>query len=144
MKSNMEAKVRRLLKSGNLRRTGTRTSVLSVLLGARKPVTAEQIASKFGGRGPNKVTIYRTLESLVEAGIVHRAFIDERTQYFETADRCGSKQCHPHFICKVCGKTECLVGQNAGTIKLPRGGFVVQRQQVRLEGLCPSCRQKQD
>ena len=135
----MKRKTQKILRSAKLRCTGPRKIILGALMDAGRPQTAEQIAAKLGPACPDKVTIYRTLESFVEAGFVHRAFINERSQHFEMADHCSSKQCHPHFVCNGCGKTQCLIGQRIVSVKAPRGGFVVQRQQVRLEGLCPSC-----
>ena len=109
MKSWPEQTATDLLKSANLRKTGSRLSILAVLLGARKPQTANQIAAMLGPVGPDKVTIYRTLESFVDAGLVHKAFLQERTWHFELASNCSESQCHPHFTCKSCGDTHCLM-----------------------------------
>jgi Fur family ferric uptake transcriptional regulator len=139
VKPKIEQKAKELLGSANLRRTGPRMTILAVLLGSRKPQTADQIAAKLGRPAPNRVTIYRTLEAFVEADLVHKAFLDERTWHFELADRCSSVQCHPHFICTKCGLTQCLVGLSVPVLEGLRKGFVTHRQQVRLEGLCPGC-----
>jgi Fur family ferric uptake transcriptional regulator len=139
VKSNIKGKVERLLKLARLRQTGARTAVLGALFNTVGPQTAEQIIAKLVGKSPNKVTIYRTLESFVKAGFVHRVFIGERTQYFEMADHCSGKQCHPHFTCRKCGATRCLVGVSTPLVKGLGKGFILQRQQIRLEGICPAC-----
>ena len=87
----------------------------------------------------NKVTIYRTLESLVKVGLVHRAFMQERAWHFELANHCSETQCHPHFTCSSCGTTHCLTGFSVPMARSPYKGFVIHHQQVRLEGLCPAC-----
>jgi Fur family ferric uptake transcriptional regulator len=87
----------------------------------------------------NKVTIYRTLESLVKVGLVHRAFMQERAWHFELADHCSETQCHPHFTCSSCGTTHCLTEFSVPMAPSSYKGFIIQHQQVRLEGLCPAC-----
>jgi Fur family ferric uptake transcriptional regulator len=139
MKSQVKERIDNLLVSAKLKRTGPRTAVLSVLLDADKPQTAYQIAAKLSGEAPNKVTIYRTLESFCRAGLVHKAFIHKRAVYFELASHCSEIHCHPHFTCKSCGVTNCLIGLSVPLVKGLKKGFVIHRQQVRLEGLCPQC-----
>ena len=139
MKPTTEQKIEQLLKSANLRRTKPRIAALSVLLSADKPINQQEIADKAGVVAPDKVTIYRILETFIEAGIVHKAFIKDRTQHYELAHNCTKTQCHPHFTCKNCGTTNCLIGFSVPTVEGLKKGFVIHRQQVRLEGLCPAC-----
>ena len=91
MKPDIEQKIKNLLSSANLRRTGPRAAVLSVLLGARKPQTAQQIAAKLSHTTPNKVTIYRILESFLSAGLVHKVFLQQRSWHFELSHNCTKK-----------------------------------------------------
>lgn len=139
MKSEIKQKIENLLSSINLRRTKARRAVLKVLLRADKPQTAYQIASELSTACPDKVTIYRTLESLLAAGIVHKAFLQERTWHFELADNCTEDQCHPHFTCINCGDTHCLTEVAVPMTKSPRKGFVIGHQRIQFEGLCPKC-----
>jgi len=139
MKIKGGQRIEQLLKSANLRRTKPRIAVMSILLAADKPVTQQEIAEKAGAGAPDKVTIYRTLETFVQAGIVHKAFLRERTRHYELAHNCTQHQCHPHFTCSNCGRTVCLTKSSLPMIKVSEKGFVVHRQQVRLEGLCPGC-----
>lgn len=135
-------KLQQFLKSFKMRRTDARITILDVLSGAGKPQSAEQIALKLGSKGPDKVTIYRTLESFVKAGFVHKAFLEAREWHFELADRCIAGRCHPHFVCNGCGQTRCLPETPNPVVKVKNKGFVVHRQQIKLEGLCPSCNVK--
>jgi len=139
MKSETRLRIKNLLRSVDLRRTGPRVTILSVLLRAGKPLTQDQIAAKLADAVPNKVTIYRTLERFCKAGLVHKAFMQKRAWHFELADRCTENQCHPHFTCKRCGVIRCLVGLSVSIVDGLKKGFVIHRQQVRLEGLCPRC-----
>jgi Fur family ferric uptake transcriptional regulator len=139
MKIEIKEKINKLLDSVKLKRTEPRRTILEALLRANKPQTADEIIIAIGDESPNKVTVYRTLESLVGAGLVHRAFIDERSQRYELADKCTEHQCHPHFVCTDCGQTHCMTQVTVPMATSPPAGFVIHRQQVRLEGLCPSC-----
>lgn len=139
MKPKTSKRVESLLRSADLRRTKPRAAIMSVLLQARKPLTQDQISSNLADTAPNKVTIYRTLERFCEAGLLHKAFMQKRAWHFELADRCTEKQCHPHFTCKKCGVTQCLTKLSLPLVKGLNNGFIIHRQQVRLEGLCPRC-----
>lgn len=139
MRASLDMRTRGMLKTAKLYCTDCRVAVLKVLIRARRPLTQEQIAQRLGKKQLDKVTIYRTLGSLFKIGAVHRAFTDERAQHFELADNCSESQCHPHFTCTSCGETHCLTEMLLPMAKSPHKGFVIQRQQVRLEGLCPEC-----
>jgi len=138
MKGRTRQKVQQMLKSARLRRTKARSDILAALLNADRPLTREQIAEAIGACSPNKVTIYRALEAFVAADIVHKAFVQDRTWYFELSHHCTADQCHPHFSCRSCGRTDCLPELS---IPMPRdsGGYIIQHQRVQLEGLCPEC-----
>ncbi len=108
MDENIAQRAGEFLSSAKLRRTSARMAVLTALLKTDRPLTREQISDMTGSHAPNKVTIYRTLESFVDADIVHKAFLQDRTWHFELAHNCSKHQCHPHFSCTGCGQTHCM------------------------------------
>lgn len=128
-----------MLKAAKLYCTAGRVAILKVLMKAGKPLSQDQIAQRSGKERFDKVTIYRTLESLLKVGLVHKVFINKRAWHFELAHNCTESQCHPHFTCTNCGDTHCLTGISLPMASSPHQGFVIRRQQVRLEGLCPEC-----
>lgn len=127
-----------MLRNKQLRVTTPRVAVLAALLEGGCPLTRQQIAERLGGAAPDKTTIYRTLMSLVETNLAHKAFVQQRQWHFEPAHHCSQHQCHPHFTCVRCHRTECLIGTETPLVKLPEG-FIMYRQQIRIEGLCPAC-----
>lgn len=137
--SENELKARGMLKAAKLYCTKSRVAILRVLAEAKGPSSQEEVAHRLGKNRFNKVTIYRVLESFCEAGLVHKVFMGERAWRFELANRCIGVRCHPHFTCKKCGETQCLTNLSFPVVKGLKKGFVVHRQQVRLEGLCPAC-----
>lgn len=138
-KSNLDIEARKTLKAAKLYCTEVRIATLRLLTKADKPLSQKQIARRLGKKSFDKVTIYRTLESLLNVGLVHKAFIEKRSWHYELANNCTASQCHPHFTCTRCGNTHCLMEISLPMAKSPYKGFVIQRQQVRLEGLCPAC-----
>ena len=143
MNADLNDKARWMLKTAELYCTEARIAILTTLFEARCPLRQNQIAGRLEQKAFNKVTIYRTLESLVEVGLVHRAFMHERAWHFELADHCTETQCHPHFTCLNCGQTHCLMGISVPMAESPYKGFVIRHQQVRFEGLCPACAEEE-
>ena len=85
------------------------------------------------------MTIYRTLESLVDAGLVHRAFMQEgpgTSNWPITVPTDNATRTSP---ARTAGRTHCLNDFSMPMAPRFYKGFVIQHQQVRLEGLCPAC-----
>ena len=139
MKADKDLEVRNLLTAAKLYCTESRKAILKVLFKAERPLSHEQIMQGLGKKHFNKVTIYRTLESLIKVGLLHKVFIDKRACHYELARNCTESQCHPHFTCTNCGSTHCLTKISLPMAKSPYRGYVIRRQQVRFEGLCPAC-----
>jgi len=131
--------LRRLLRSRGLRPTRGRLRLLSLLRAARRPLSHGEILRRMRGQAMDRVSVYRALQAFVRAGLLHRAYLDERTWTFETPDRCGPDRCHPHFTCRRCEKVTCLTQVHVPLVTgLPRG-WIAERQKVHIEGLCPAC-----
>lgn len=132
----------RILRSFGLRCTPGRQALLKILLLTDQALSQEQIAAhlKETDQSLNKVSIYRALESFVETGLVHRAFLQNRVWHYELSFRCSEKQCHPHFHCYICRCTFCMPQVSVPLASGLEEGFVLERQQVRLEGMCPNCK----
>jgi Fur family ferric uptake transcriptional regulator len=139
MDKNLKKEAKRLLKVGCLNRTKAQTLIMEQLLKANRPLSGEELAEQLGCNGPDKATIYRIIERFCSRNLVHKAYVKDRAAKYELAHNCTAKQCHPHFTCTNCGKTFCLKGRFVPLIKGLKEGFIVHRQQVRIEGLCSSC-----
>lgn len=139
VKVNKDLQIRDMLTSAKLYCTKGRLAILKVLFKADRPLSQDEIARRLGKKHFDKVTIYRTLESLLKVGLLHRAFIDKRACHYELAHNCTESQCHPHFTCTNCGSTHCLTKISLPMVKSPHKGYIIHRQQVRFEGLCPAC-----
>lgn len=119
--------------------TRTRVAVLEVLLEAEQSLTHDEIGAALDDRGikHDRVTLYRTLDWLVESGVAHRMAGDDRARRFGVATS-GPHE-HAHFHCDRCGKVVCLEGlQPAVAVNLP-GGYQLDRAELVLHGACPTC-----
>jgi len=134
----LDSQAKDMLKTAGLYCTKARVSVIRALLRANRPVTQDQVTQRLDETF-DRVTVYRTLDSLTKANLVHKVFLEERACHYELAHHCSKTQCHPHFTCASCGQTHCLTDLDIPLAHSPHNGFLIQRQQVRLEGLCPKC-----
>jgi Fur family ferric uptake transcriptional regulator len=106
------------------------------------PLSHSDLIEALDGEGYDRVTLYRNLNDLAEAGLVLRTDLGDRTWRFElkggdTAHPGG----HPHFTCSDCGTVSCLPDKSvriANTEQLPRA-VRARAVEVTLRGLCDRC-----
>lgn len=128
-----------ILKRAELKCTPGRVALLNLLLAAEDPLSQHEMAQQLENITLNGVSIYRSLDAFLKAGIVHRVDSGDRVWRFAVCGCGSSMHCHPHFICKQCGRVECL-----NDYKLPdpgelEPGYVVEEQEVYIRGRCNSC-----
>lgn len=130
------------LRSLGLRKTPVRVGVLEVLGKAGRPMSVPQLLGKL--RGVDSVTVYRTLNTFVEKGIVHRVRSEDRSWLYALGPaQKAHEHKHPHFVCERCGKVECLEGSIIPDDFIERLGvqkqYLVTYPEVVLHGTCPNC-----
>lgn len=128
-----------LLRHTASRVTPTRKGVLSILLAAEAALSHQEIEhlAAQAGYAFDRVTLYRTLDWLVEQGIAHKISSADRIWRFNA--KAGLPRQHAHFYCSQCGHIFCL-GQlpSLSLDGLPQG-YQVHRLEMNLHGLCPAC-----
>jgi len=131
-----------LLRRCGLKATRTRLAVLSVLHGAGQPQSTEAIHRAAVRLGPiDLVTVYRTLESFHQAGLVERVRAGVRTWRYHLSLE-PDHPSHPHFYCSGCGKLKCLPREVIRfDLERLKESFPAQvdHLQISLEGVCPDC-----
>ena len=140
VRPSLPSRVRESLKSAGLRCTPARDAVLSLLSQKGHPLAHSEIAKARGLATLDRVTLYRTLTALQEAGLVHRVQDLEGAWRFCAHARLG-KGCpggHAHFHCTRCGRMRCLTDQALPWISVSEGAEVTGKQLV-VYGLCPAC-----
>ncbi len=124
-----------------LRFTGTRRLVLELVWASHKPIGAYEILDKLNrqGRKAAPPTVYRALEFLIEAELVHR--LDSLNAFIGCPDP-GSSHAGQFLICRQCRSVAELDDDEISGLvgrKAAGHGFTAVRQMVEIEGLCPHC-----
>ncbi|KUO51730.1 MAG: hypothetical protein APF76_15200 [Desulfitibacter sp. BRH_c19] len=129
----------KILDGVGLKKTPGRIALMDILLEAKNPMTQQEIMKKLSKVKLNYVSIYRSLETFVQVGIIHRVESGDRIWRFALGSEKKQGHDHPHFTCRECGITECLDGIGI-PITIPlRKGYTVERKELYLKGLCPKC-----
>lgn len=91
----------------------------------------------------DRVTVYRTLQTFVEKGIIHQIpTTDNAVLYALCKDACAEGHHHDnhvHFICSNCEKTICLDDVTVPEVKLPKG-FIPLQSAMTVTGICDECK----
>jgi Fur family ferric uptake transcriptional regulator len=139
----MEDKLLSLLKKNNLSVTDGRKKILKLFLDSEGALAHADI-EKNTDEAFDRVTVYRTLQTFVEKGIIHHIpTMDNSILYALCKDDCEEGHHHDnhvHFICDVCNKTICLEDVTVPNVKLPKGFTPVHSEMV-VTGVCDDCKE---
>lgn len=137
----MKNETAEILKRSQLSITESRRRILE-LFQANNGALAHADIEKKTGEQFDRVTIYRTLQTFVEKGIVHTIPTpDNAVLYALCKDACSEGHHHDnhvHFICDLCGTTYCLDHITIPKVQLPTG-FLATRTDVVVSGRCDKC-----
>ncbi|MCC5995768.1 MAG: transcriptional repressor [Oceanicaulis sp.] len=125
----------RSCRSKGLALTPVRKRVLQLLLESQAPVKAyDLLAALKPGGGAQPPTVYRALDFLTRAGLVHR--IEALNAYTAClhADGHGSAEL---YICEDCGQVEERHRKISG--EAGPGGFLISRSVIEHYGRCSDC-----
>ena len=138
----MQEEIKEILKRNNLSVTGSREKILSLFLSQEGALAHGDIEKKAGEKF-DRVTVYRTLQTFVENGIIHAIpTADNSIRYALCKDDCSEGHHHDHhvhFVCTTCQNTYCLDDVVTPEIKLPKG-YSLSQIEVVVEGTCKNCR----
>jgi len=132
---------KQILISHGLRLTNSREEILNIFLGHKTALSQPEIEKEL--HSCDRVTIYRTLATYLEKGILHKVLDDVGAmKYALCAESCHSDHYHAHdhihFKCNVCGNTTCVEDIHVPTLQLPQG-FKMSEMNILIQGTCPSC-----
>lgn len=130
-----------ILKRNELSVTDSRKKILELFKGNNGALAHSDIEKKTGEKF-DRVTIYRTLQTFVEKGIIHTIpTADNSILYALCKDECSTGHHHDnhvHFICDHCNVTYCLDSVVTPQVKLPQG-FNPKIIDVVVTGVCKNC-----
>lgn len=131
-----------ILKKNGLSVTEGRKKILDLFLGSEGALAHADI-EKHTEQAFDRVTVYRTLQTFVDKGIIHQIpTTDNSILYALCKHNCEQGHHHDnhvHFICAKCGKTICLDDVTVPEVKLPKGFSPIQSAMV-VTGICNDCR----
>lgn len=134
-----------ILQENKLKRTNVRLSVLEIFLNHEEALSHQDIEHQFDQI--DRITLYRTLRTFEEKGIIHKALDgSEKQKYALCTEECSEhdhQDEHPHFYCFKCDRTLCLSEVNLPAIELPPG-YQLQQAHVVLQGICEECSREQN
>ena len=129
-----------ILKRNSLRATPVRKQLLQIFLDADAALSNQDIEAKMSEA--DRVTLYRTLKSFQEKGIIHRAYDNtDVAKYATCSDHCDSHAHHDehlHFHCSNCDNTFCVDEIPIPQLEMPTG-FTAHSTNIVVEGICGQC-----
>jgi Fur family zinc uptake transcriptional regulator len=131
-----------LCRERGLRFTTLRRRVLTLVWDSHKPIGAYEILDNLSeqGRKAAPPTVYRALDFLIEAGLVHR--LDSLNAYVGCPDPARSHT-GQFLICRQCRTVAELDDPEIDAMveeKARQLGFTAIHQMLEIQGLCDDCR----
>lgn len=131
-----------ILNAHALRHTSSRCDILALFLQKNSALSQPELEREM--ENCDRVTIYRTLATFLEKGILHKVLDDVGAMKYAL---CSHIHCsehyhshnHVHFKCNLCHKTTCLEDLHIPPIKMPQS-FLVEEVNLLIQGVCEGCR----
>jgi Fur family transcriptional regulator, ferric uptake regulator len=131
-----------ILKKASLKATPLRKEVLNLISTSSHALDNQEIESKLGE--VDRITLYRTLKSFEEKGIIHKVTDLSGVSKYAICDHIcldnhsHNHKAHIHFQCDICHNTYCVENVEIPHIKVPEK-FTVSGQNITLTGNCDRC-----
>ena len=135
--------MKEMLKEKGYKATPARLAILDVFSKIKTPLNAEVIYKKILRmkqlKNINEATVYRTLFSLEESGILKKIDLRKNSAYFEL-----SNNHHHHMVCTQCNEIEDFenleLEKILGRIVVKSSKFKnIKEHSLELFGLCRMC-----
>jgi Fur family transcriptional regulator, ferric uptake regulator len=138
----MSEAIREILKKNHMSITDSRVQILGLFYSNEGALAHADIEKKTSD-AIDRVTIYRTLQTFEEKGLIHSIpTADNSVKYALCKEQCEEGHHHDnhvHFICDECGKTICLDDVLVPEVKLPKD-FQPQQSNMVVNGICGDCK----
>ncbi|QOR33719.1 transcriptional repressor [Clostridium sp. 'deep sea'] len=139
--------VRKKLKENDLRLTSQRQAILQTLLEYRHShLSVEELYNITHEHYPDLgiATVYRTLDTFVELGIVHKMEFGDKGARYELKIN-DEEHYHHHLFCVSCGA---IIEFNDDLLEkledriMKENKFLIKDHSLRFYGLCYDCQQQ--
>jgi Fur family transcriptional regulator, ferric uptake regulator len=136
----MNASSEVLLRNFDLRSTPTRQQIIHLFLKKNYALSHGDIEKEIADE-LDRVTVYRTLKTFLDKGLIHKVLDDEGSLKYalcnEACTLTGHHHDHVHFKCTTCGQTNCL-NIDVPAVKLPKG-YKPSEVNLLIQGVCERC-----
>lgn len=139
----MSEELKKLLREKGQKATPARVSILDIFSKKKEHLNAlmvyKELLKRHKTKDINEVTVYRTLASLEEAGILRRVDLRKESVYFELQD-----EHHHHIVCTNCNSIEEFenekIEEALKKIVTKSSRFrSIKEHSLQLFGLCVNC-----
>ncbi len=128
-----------ILKQHHIKKTAPRVAIIQVLQKQNHPMSENEIRNQMGPLY-DRVTFYRSVQTMAEVGILHKIVVDNTIIKY-ALNACNENECkhdsHAHLFCKECNQLICL-GSFTAQVKLPNG-CIEEESELLIRGLCNRC-----
>lgn len=129
-----------ILKQNGLRKTAVRVQVLDIFLDSAAALAHQQLEHALAD--VDRITLYRTLKTYEQKGIIHRALDGTQTSKYALCESGCTEHKHDHnhahFHCESCGETTCVEEVSAPQVGLPEG-YKIHTTHLVIQGECAAC-----
>jgi Fur family ferric uptake transcriptional regulator len=131
-----------ILQHHEVKKTAPRVAIIQALQKGRSPLSESELKDDLGDFY-DRTTFYRSMQTLAEAGVIHRIVVDNLLVKYVLND-CEHghhhQPDHVHFYCQQCKALICMDELKTPRYELP-SGFKQQTCEVIIRGLCVKCNQ---
>ena len=131
-------RVLRQLSERGFRETDARRAIVETVLGKDGQFNARQLHEELKRWGVGRATVFRTLDLLVELGVLNRLHTDDRcSSYIVCAD-----QHHHHLVCERCSAVQEISDarvERAVRAMAVESGFRAREHHLEIVGVCGTC-----
>lgn len=130
------------LRSYGLRSTSSTIATLQCLETSTQALSHDDLTRQLGKMAPDRVTLYRILERLIQVGIVQRYTDSTRIQRFSLTQRAavGLFECdHCHHVIPIEQDEELKAALDIVKSHLSGQGMTDREITLSSHGICPDC-----
>lgn len=132
-----------IIKNCGLRLTFSRKKIINILIESQSALSEVDLEKQLASIC-DRTTIYRTLHTLLENGVVHKLVdTDGSNKYVLNKTSAHSNDDHIHFKCNECGTVECLENFPDQHLHLPEGYKKLYTNFV-VVGVCEHCNESEN
>ena len=138
----VEEEFRRFLKDRGFRNTPERMAILREVMGSNGHFETDDIFIRLRGKNPraSQASVYRTINLLVEAGIVRKTPCDQMESRYEIIYGIDH---HDHLVCIKCGRIIEFKDENIEKFQEKvalNHNFTLIGHRLILSGYCNQCK----